>query len=246
MMKTIFETIRLSDFDLKDSDITPLGDRSLVVTKWCWDYSLAHKFQREALKLVQNSSDLRILICCNHPEVLTNGRGLQKPRKGENLNLIEFNLSEHKKLPFPLHQIERGGGLTFHHPGQFIFYPILKLNPTTLSLSHMINQIFDFSIDVLSEWGLTGLSHENKLLGLWKDNKKIASMGIAIEKLTTFHGMALNLQKNYSAMELLSGLNPCGLTSRTYGSVEDYISITNTSVVEFKDKFLSRIQNEWK
>lgn len=246
MIKTIFKAIRLSDYELEDSDLSLLDDRTIVVTKWSWDYSLAHLFQRTALNLVQETPHLRILICCNHPDVLTNGRGLQKPRKGETFNLVEFNLSEHQSLPFPLHQIERGGGLTFHHEGQFIFYPILKLNPKTLSLSRMINQIFDFSTDVLNEWGLSKLSHENQLLGLWKDNKKIASMGIAIEKLTTFHGMALNIKKNESALKLLSGLNPCGLTSNTYACVEDYTEITNSSIIDFKDQFLNRIQNEWK
>lgn len=247
MMKALInQVINLNDYSLNESDLVNLNERTVVVKKWNWDYELSHKFQREALELVQKSNKLRILICCSHPETLTNGRGLQKPKKGEILNLVEFKLQDHKTLPYPLFQIERGGGLTFHHPGQFIFYPILKLNPSTLSLSKMIDEIFDFSIAVLKSWGIENLSHENKLLGIWHNNYKLASMGIAIEKLTTFHGMALNIIGNKEMTKTLSGLNPCGLTTETYTSVDALINLPNLPLETFCDDFLNRIQDEWK
>lgn len=246
MKQSVLQKIRLSDFSLEDRDLSELDERTIVVTKWEWEYSLAHKFQRAALELVQTTPGLRILITCSHPEVLTNGRGLQKPRKGEVLNLVPFNPQEHKELPYPLFQIERGGGLTFHHPGQFIFYPIVKLNPATLSLSHMIDQIFDISIDVLKGWGIEGLSHENKLLGLWYGEKKVASMGIAIEKLTTFHGMALNILENQNMRSALRTLNPCGLTADTYTSVEALTTLPSNPLDIFREQFLQRIRHEWK
>jgi lipoyl(octanoyl) transferase len=246
MKETILKAIRPSDYALNDSNFSLIDERSVIVTKWNWDYSLGHKFQRRALEVVQETPNLRILICCSHPEILTNGRGLQKPRKGEVLNLVEFNPKDHKELPYPLYQIERGGGLTFHHPGQFIFYPIVKLNPATLSLSRMIDQIFDFTIDVLNSWGAENLHHENKLLGLWHAERKVASMGIAIEKLTTFHGMALNLIENKNMFEALSELNPCGLTRETYTSIEALMKLPENPLETFKEQFLKRIQDEWK
>lgn len=241
----MWKAIQLSDYQLTESNFFNLDSRTVVVSKWNWDYGLAHKFQREALKLVQENN-LRVLICTSHPEVLTNGRGLQKPRKGEVLDLIEFNPADHKSLPFPLYQIERGGGLTFHHPGQFIFYPIVKLNPASLSLSKMMNEIFDFSIDVLRGWGIEGLSHENKHLGLWYGEKKIASMGIAIEKLTTFHGMALNILENKNMRTALQSLNPCGLNADTYTSVEALTTLPSNPLYTFQEQFLQRIRHEWK
>lgn len=246
MKEAFLQTINLSDYGLSEKDLVRFDDKTLLVTKWDWDYGLAHKFQRKALEFVQNTTPARILICCSHPEVLTNGRGLQKPRKGETLNLVEFRPEDHQTLPFPLYQVERGGGLTFHHPGQFIFYPIVKLNPTTLSLSSMIDQIFDFSIDVLKSWGLDQLNHANKLLGLWHGDQKIASMGIAIEKLTTFHGMALNLTENSNMKKALAALNPCGLSSETYTSVQALINLPNKPLETFQEQFLQRIKHEWK
>lgn len=248
MKALVVDSIRISDFQLTPENFSLLNERTVVVTKWNWEYSLAHKFQREALKLVSETPSLRILICCNHPEVLTHGRGLQKPRKGETLSLVDFNPNEHKNLPYPLFHIERGGGLTFHHPGQFIFYPIVKLNPKALSLSAMIDQIFDFSIEVLESWGAKGVHHEHKLLGLWHEERKLASMGIAIEKLTTFHGMAINLIDNLNMRMAMRSLNPCGLTSETYSAVEKITTDRNldTIVEDFKNQFLERIEREWK
>lgn len=247
MREIVLNSIPLNDFGLTPSDLENLGERTVVVTKWNWDYDLAHKFQRAALALVSETPSLRILICCNHPEVLTNGRGLQKPRKGESFNLVDFNPALFPKLPYPLFQIERGGGLTFHHPGQFIFYPIVKLNPKSLSLSHMIDQIFDFSIEVLKDWGLEGLHHQHQLLGLWHENKKVASMGIAIEKLTTFHGMAINLIDNENMRMAMNSLNPCGLNSETYTAVNKLGNLPQDNLVQnFKKQFLQRIEREWK
>ena len=244
-MSTLFSSAELASLDLKESDITSLNERTIVVTKWNWEYSLAHKFQRLALQKVQEGTGLRILICTSHPEVLTNGRGLQKPRKGEVLELVEFKPENYPNLPFPLHQIERGGGLTFHHPGQFIFYPIVKLNPQTLSLSHMMDQIFDFSIEVLKDWGVKDVHHEHKYLGLWQGSRKLASMGIAIEKLVTFHGMALNMKFNKDMVSALRSLNPCGLTPETYISVEEMITLPENPLEKFREEFLKRIKHEW-
>jgi lipoyl(octanoyl) transferase len=246
MKTTVTDSINLDEYGLKETDLKNLDERTIVVTRWNWEYAIAHKFQRAALEIVQKTPNLRILICTSHPEVLTNGRGLQKPRKGETLELKEFNPDAQKYLPFPLFQIERGGGLTFHHPGQFIFYPIVKLNPKSLSLSLMIDQIFDFSIDVLKGWKVKNLSHENKLLGLWLGEKKVASMGIAIEKLTTFHGMALNILENKKMLQALGTLNPCGLHTETYTSIDAVTSLPGNPLQAFQDHFLQRISDEWK
>lgn len=247
MKEEHIQTLNLSSFALDTKHLTHLDDRTFVITRWNWDYDLSHKFQRHALKLVQDTPNLRILICTSHPEVLTNGRGLQKPRKGETLNLIEFKAENYPNLPYPLFQIERGGGLTFHHPGQFIFYPIVKLNPEALSLSKMMNEIFDISIEVLKGWGVKNLHHENKLLGLWHgENEKLASMGIAIERLTTFHGMALNLMTNEKMKQALKSLNPCGLNADTYIAVDKLIDPPENAHELFLEQFLQRIKHEWK
>jgi lipoate-protein ligase B len=198
------------------------------------------------MELLDLTPQTRIIICCSHPRIFTHGRGLQKPRKGESLELREFDRELISSLPFPFYQIERGGGLTFHHPGQLIIYPILKLNPKTLSLSKMINSLFDVAIEELRDWGLEGLSHENKLLGLWHGEKKLASMGVAIEKLTTFHGMALNFYQDPEMKDALRKVNPCGLDANTYTSVAEILNLGDKSLNDFSELYLRRLAHAWK
>lgn len=238
--------INLNKYDLDESHISKLNEKTILIQKWNWDYQLSHEFQRHCLTFLDESPQTRIIICCSHPRVFTYGRGLQKPKKGETFNLVEFDKTQAQKLPFPFFQIERGGGLTFHHPGQMIIYPIVRLNPTTLSLSQMINQLFDTAMLELQDWGLTGLSHENKLLGLWYGDKKLASMGIAIEKLTTFHGMALNFYHDQEMRLALQAVNPCGLGADTYTSVEELIELKNKKLGEFAENYLRRLSHAWK
>lgn len=246
MSQDFFSNTHLEKFGLSSQNVTQLNPKLTLIKKWNWDYSEAHAFQRAALDYIQEQPQSRIVIGCSHPRVFTNGRGLQKPRKGEVLNLVEFDPYMAKNLPFPFHQIERGGGLTFHHPGQLIVYPITRLNPHTLSLSALINDLFDFAIEVFNEWGLNGLSRENKMLGLWAGEQKLASMGIAIEKFTTFHGMALNFFQDQEMKNALQAVNPCGLKAETYTSADELMDLKNKTLEDFSLAYFKRMADAWK
>ncbi len=243
-MKNAFHALNFPKFGLSVEDTTLMDERTLVVVKWNWDYQLAHGFQKASVQLLQENPRLRVLIACNHPRVFTMGRGLQRAKKGQTLNLTDYT-GDGSELPFPLHRIERGGGLTFHHPGQFIFYPIVKLNPKALSLSKMIDDVFSMTSEVLSLWSLPDTDTGNELLGLWKGNKKIASMGIAIDKLTTYHGMALNLYTDHEMKKAMSALSPCGITPSTYAAVEDFVFLPEGSIERFTIDFLKKVQDGW-
>jgi lipoate-protein ligase B len=71
-------------------------------------------------------------------------------------------------------------------------------------------------------------------------------MGIAIEKLTTFHGMALNILESKNMKEALRTLNPCGLNAETYISIEALTSLPGNPLEAFQEQFLQRIRHEWK
>jgi lipoate-protein ligase B len=109
----------------------------------------------------------------------------------------------------------------------------------------MIDDIFSMTSDVLSMWSLPGTDTENALLGLWKGNKKLASMGIAIDKLTTYHGMALNFYSDREMKKALKALNPCGLNPDTYSSVEDFVFLPEGSLERFTVDFMRKVQDVW-
>lgn len=101
-----------------------LENNTHYITKWNWDYQDCEKFQYESTKYLKENPSEMILISCSHPHCFTYGRGLQKGRGTQELQEFDTGMP----LPFPMHQISRGGGLTFHYPGQFIFYPIINFN----------------------------------------------------------------------------------------------------------------------
>ncbi len=237
--------LNLNNYGLTEENLSHFDERTLIVKKWNWDYQTALSFQKACVGLFQEGGNQRVLIVCNHPNLFTNGRGLQKAKKGQTLDLVDFDPAMANLLPYPVHQITRGGGLTFHHPGQYIFYPIVKLNPKTLSLSKMIDDIFDSARLTLESWGVENLSSENELLGLWRGKNKVASMGIAIEKLTTFHGMALNMYKNDEIKNAMRSLNPCGLNPETYISVEELRPLDSNALEDFHTEFIKRLQHAW-
>ncbi len=187
---------------------------------WDWDYQAAWEFQKQTVKRVRESNE-KWLIVCSHPMVLTHGRGLQKPKKNQVFELEDFHPEAFPHLPIPFFQIERGGGLTFHHPGQLILYPIVKLHPQRLGLSSLVDNLLLAVKGTLEERGLSELDHSRELLGLWRKQQKIASVGIAIDKMVTLHGLALNVQRFDQLKQKLSMLAPCGMGFDTYTSVEE-------------------------
>lgn len=200
-------------------EITREGDWH-IATLWSWDYQAAWDYQKQTIERVRETNE-NWLIVCSHPEVLTHGRGLQKPKKGQRLVLEDFNPADAGQLPYPLFQIERGGGLTFHHAGQLILYPIVKLNPQRLGLSALVEKLLSSVEDVLQERGLPNLDHHRDLMGLWCGPHKLASVGIAVDRMVTFHGLALNVARFDSMKAQLSTLAPCGMGFKTYTSVEE-------------------------
>ncbi len=191
-----------------------------IACQWDWDYGEAWAYQRSLVERVRET-DEKWLIVCSHPDVLTHGRGLQKAKKGQSFSLTEFSAEAHPNLPVPFYKIERGGGLTFHHPGQLILYPIVKLHPDRLGLSKLVDQLLLSVRASLESQGLAGLDHQRELLGLWRGMHKLASVGIAIDRMVTLHGLALNVQRFDALKAKLAHLAPCGMEFRTYTSVEE-------------------------
>lgn len=214
-----------------------------IVTAWNWDYQEAWDFQKLTKLRVQETGE-RWLIACSHPDVLTNGRGLQKPKKGQSFELQDFDPKLAPNLPVPFFQIERGGGLTFHHPGQLILYPIVKLHPQRLGLSSLVDNLLLSVKDSLTERGLKDLDHSRQLLGLWSGTKKLASVGIAVDKMVTQHGMALNVSRFDELKSKLSFLAPCGMGLGTYTSVEEITGRSCTPQDLFPE-ITRRFLNAW-
>lgn len=194
-----------------------------VYKKWDWDYLEAEKFQLECVDYVYKNPHISLLLICSHPHCFTIGRGLQKLKDPKAEQLIEFDKTI--SLPFPLHEIKRGGGLTFHYPGQFVFYPIMNLTHKKLGVHDLMLSIMETTKVLLQEqFSFEGLTIKKDLLGLWFENEfskaKLASIGLAVSRFNTYHGLALNFFHDEAMFFTLKSLHPCGLSGDLYRDLE--------------------------
>jgi lipoate-protein ligase B len=155
-------------------------------------YAEAHALQ---VDLVRRRADGEIgdaVIVCEHDPVYTVGR-----RRGATDNVLAPG-------DVPVVEVERGGDVTWHGPGQVVVYPILKLaEPDLHAHMHRLEQLM---IDVCADYGLAA-GRDARNTGAWVGGRKIGSVGIACRRWVTWHGLALNVSPD---LGYFGRINPCG------------------------------------
>jgi len=158
-------------------------------------------------KRAQNEIPNTVMIV-EHPAVITFG-----VRQSRNKLLVSREDLTQRKID--LVNIRRGGGTTAHNPGQLVFYPILSLKQLQLGISEYIRELETIGVELLRQLGVDATRRKG-LPGLWIEDRKIASIGVRISKLITYHGMAINIQNDLSIFDLIV---PCGLDNVEMTSV---------------------------
>jgi lipoate-protein ligase B len=115
----------------------------------------------------------------------------------------------------PVLQVERGGDVTYHGPGQLVGYPLLLLRDGERDLHKYLRNLEGWLIAVLADYGLEAERNEG-LTGVWARGKKLASLGVAVRKWVTYHGFALNVAPDLGHF---ARLNPCGLEASVMASL---------------------------
>jgi len=141
-----------------------------------------------------------VVLVLEHPAVFTLGK-----RGGrENLLVPEETLA---RQGIPIVQVERGGNITYHAPGQLVLYPIIHLERAGIKVVDMVDRLEDVMIRTCAEWGIqAGRNPLNR--GVWVGLKKIGAIGIAVRRGVSFHGMALNVNIDLTPF---GWIQPCGL-----------------------------------
>lgn len=119
-------------------------------------------------------------------------------------------------VPFPVVSIGRGGEATYHGPGQLVAYPILHLPEDRRDLHRYLRDLEEVVIDAIRVFGLEGRREDGKT-GVWVGDRKICSIGVAVRRWTTWHGLALNVSTD---LEAFRSFAPCGLSPDVMTSVE--------------------------
>ena len=176
--------------------------------KAVWD--LQKEMQQQRIK--GDIEDTLILV--EHDPVYTLGK-----------NANEDHLLQSRDQSVDVFNIERGGDITFHGPGQLVGYPILDLSNYKKSVSWYMRTLEQVLIDTLIEFKIIAQRNDG-LTGVWVGDEKIAALGVRISRWVTMHGFALNVNPNLSFYD---GIIPCGIFDHGVTSMEQLLGETQNN-----------------
>jgi len=170
--------------------------RDLAVIAYAEALDLQYRLAAE----VRSDNQTGIVLFLEHAPVFTLGK-----RGGhENLTVSDEFLDKHGVAVF---QTERGGNITYHGPGQLVVYPIINLKATGLGVADYVDRLEEIMLRTAVDWNVHA-ERNTKNRGVWVGNNKLGSIGIAVKRGITLHGLALNVVTDLTPF---SWINPCGL-----------------------------------
>ena len=173
-------------------------------------YADALDVQRAAAKArIDGTLAEDLLLLVEHPAVVTTGRST---KAGHILLTPELLAARGVEL----FDVDRGGDVTFHGPGQLVGYPIVDLQHHTADLHWYLRQLEAALIRALATFEVRAERNPG-LTGVWTSGRKIASIGVHARQWVTWHGFALNVTTDLSYFDMLV---PCGIANVTMTSVE--------------------------
>ncbi len=158
-------------------------------------------------KMKKDDSQPQHIFFVEHKPVITLGRS----GDGSNLKVSENKLSE-KGIEF--HRVGRGGDITYHGPGQWTVYPLLRLEDFCRDLHRYMRMLEEVVISYLSGYGIDSGRRDGKT-GVWIGHDKICAIGVSVSRWISWHGFALNINTNLSAFSEL--MTPCGISPEDGG-----------------------------
>ena len=164
------------------------------------EYSKAINYLEKRVKSIQKQKDHELLWICSHPDTYTAGVSSKNDEiLDKNINIIKTN---------------RGGKITWHGPGQKIFYFVINLAKRDRDIRKFVNIIEKTIIDTLKEYKISAFA-DRKNIGIWikKKNKilKIAAIGIKVKRWIAYHGFSVNIDNDLQQYEKII---PCGVKNK--------------------------------
>jgi lipoyl(octanoyl) transferase len=197
-------------------------------------YQKVWDLQKELVQKVTHEGHQNTILLCEHLPVYTFGKSANR----ENLLVTDDKL---KEIQAEVFEIERGGDITFHGPGQLVGYPILHLHKLNMGVKKYVWSLEEALIRTLRIFGIE-TKRIDSLTGIWLSNgeeRKIAAIGIKVSRGVTMHGFALNVNTDLTYFDYMV---PCGIEDKDVTSMElELGGKCNMSEVvnEFKNQFTS-------
>ncbi|MDP4172674.1 MAG: lipoyl(octanoyl) transferase LipB [Bacteroidota bacterium] len=205
-------------FTFREIDYFDLG---MIAYDNAWD------LQKKTFELRRNNSINDTLYLLEHPNTYTLGKVTDKA------NLIS---SEEflKKNNISIFEIDRGGDITYHGPGQIVGYPIIDLKLWKEDTHLYLRGLEEVIIRTCKDYGINA-TRIDKLTGVWIDHRKIAAIGIKVSRWITMHGFAFNVNTDLS---LFNGIIPCGIKDKEVTSLKKELGM-EINLSEVKSRLVS-------
>lgn len=187
-------------------------------------YEEAHALQKDLVERRAKGEIGDAVIVCEHDPVYTVGR-----RRDAMANVL---------VPgdVPVVEVERGGDVTWHGPGQVVVYPILLLEGAKRDLHAHMHRLEDLMIEVCADFGLA-VGRDERNTGVWHAGRKLGSVGIACRRWVTWHGLALNVNPDLAYFQRI---NPCGFDATIMTSLSRELG-REVGVEEAATRFIARV-----
>ena len=196
------------------TDAPAAGDGTLEVRRLGRTaYAEAHRIQQELVEQRVAGEIGDVLVLTEHEPIVTVGRGT--------------DLAGLEGLDVPVVEVERGGEATYHGPGQLVAYPILLLPEHRRDLHRYLRDLEEVVIRALAEVQIEG-SRRDEWTGVWIGDRKVCSIGVAVRRWVTWHGLALNVHTDLDAFQ---AFRPCGLDPAVMTRVADHAELPPTNML---------------
>lgn len=167
------------------------------------DYQEAWKLQEELVRMRQKNEINDTLLLLEHDPVFTIGRN------GSTENIL-VSQDELVKEGIQVYEVNRGGDITYHGPGQIVAYPIFDLHDYRKDLHWYTKQLEEVVIQVLNHYQIAA-KRVTEHPGVWVGDEKIAALGVGVKRWVTMHGFAFNIDPNFTHFGMIV---PCGITDK--------------------------------
>jgi lipoyl(octanoyl) transferase len=194
------------------------------------DYNQAWDLQKEIFDLRLHNKIEDSFFLLEHLHTYTLGKVAEKE------NLISTN-EQLKELGISVYEIDRGGDITYHGPGQIVGYPIIKLSDWKEDTHEYLRALEEVIIKTCSDYGLN-TNRNPKYTGVWLGERKIAAIGIKVSRWITMHGFAFNVNTD---LAYFGGIIPCGIKDKDVTSLQHELG-KEIEIDEVKEKLVKNFQ----
>ena len=238
ILKVEYAFHAVNNIETVDDIFEKIKNEKLDIINFYWlgrrDYKQIWDLQKKIHKLKVEKKVGDVVLLLEHNHVYTLGKNANQN------HILSSNYNDVEKV-----NIDRGGDVTYHGPGQLVGYPILDLRNYKMSITWYLNALSQSIIDLLESMNIES-KYRKDYVGVWVNDSKIAAIGVRLSRWITMHGFALNVNTN---LNYYNGLIPCGIFECGVTSIKEEL-IKDFSVEkiakDYSKNFMKKLNEEIK